>query len=294
MKNYFLIFLLLVACSCVHTTKKQTIPKDVSGDRNTDKKDSILEDTLHKSTFCAVRETYIDSPFDGIKLVRLLFAPVKMEGDTAYWRPDADARFNMCISEDSLCHTNIDTIFDERTNLGINKIVIFTTMPYDLDDHIDGGHYQGANYGAAKLVYVGKRYRLDNFERNFATAGSFGNKADSIWRQSTGNGSYLLAIESSYVGTGAVINTMSFYEFNGNIQCLLSFDSYNSNDGMYDTNDINNDEISRKPVFMMGSSTPLKIITKHKHYDSHEHKFVVDLSTRYYRWNEELNGFEKE
>ena len=152
--------------------------------------------------------THLNSPYDTTGILTQLLDPDSIVDNVAIWRPDAEAKFNMNVSEDGNCYTNIDTIIKFPDNGWPDYLVILTTYLCDSAGEHFGGHSCAVDYGMATIVKNDssseKRekvsdYKIYSFKRDLSHFGEYGQGA----KVSVENfGEDVLRISDQYYGQG--------------------------------------------------------------------------------------------
>jgi hypothetical protein len=173
------------------------------------KKDSILKNTSYGNS---IRDTVftVKSINDTTGILKLCFSPIKiLNKKIAVWKPTTDDFFNMPISDDSLCHTKIDTIIKLLPD---KYIILFRTDSYHHNGKIIDCHVCSPDYGIATNKKGDSSYQIMNFKKNLIAAGSFGNGYDTLSVEDFGKNHKLLMFSSSYTGTSTNTTTNTFFE----------------------------------------------------------------------------------
>jgi hypothetical protein len=303
MKSLSLISISLVfVCACNNPPLKKEIIV-------TKRKDTLVKKPMEWEVL--EKERRIRSITDTVTLFRKLFRPdtiirkkLYWKSDTvspkmiAVWNPDADAKFNMNISEDGKCYTNIDSIIKIPPSRMAKEsyLVVFTTIQY-MDDGGPGGcHGCGADYGCAYIVKNQDSgwFSIKEFDRNITRSGNWGVPADSIALVDFG-GCYALDISDGYAGSGEVTQAEEFYSIPDfrEVFSLQSEDSFDA-DGFDSTR---TGDVSKAMSFVPGkknnSYKDIKITIENTHYSKQKKKHITEKTTEYYSWGEDEGKYEQ-
>lgn len=181
---------------------------------NSSKKDNITLNSQPAASYSFNRDTVFSfkSIQDTVGILQLFFSPVKaINKKIVLWKPTTDDFFNMPISDDGLCHTQIDTIIDLHNQ---NYIILMRTSAYRLNGKILDAHPSSPTYSIATVKAQKSQFDILNFKKNLIACGSFGNGYDTLTVEKFGKDFPLLNFSSSYVGTGTEINTNTYFELN--------------------------------------------------------------------------------
>jgi len=310
MKSLSLSFIVIVfVCACNNQPEKKEVKPIVKEKKDSSKKKHDEWDILEKDKLIA-------SVSDTAALLKKFFTPDTIiairafwKNDTnkliriALWKPDADAKYNMNISQDGFCHTNIDTILKvpltgkwnaDAGNRAERYVVIFTTLNFADNHEMGGGHFTGANFGAAYI----EREKGDTclhavgFQRSFVTAGNWGFPADSIALTDFGK-DYALDIQSGFTQSGEYSNVQTYYAipFFNSIFTLQQEDTYDAD--WYDSTQ--SESVIKTMQLIQNNNTysDIKVRIENSSYDKTKRRQVTKKNTEYYTWNEEADDYEK-
>lgn len=147
---------------------------------------------------------------DTADILQKFFSPIRIDHKkTAVWKPEMDDYFNLPISEDSLCRTNIDTILEVKP---YKYLIIFRTEGFRDNGNKQTCHICSPVYGIASVEKDDSVYNITNFSKNLIAAGSFGNGYDTLKVEKFGKDFSLLRFSSSYVGTSTETLTNTYFE----------------------------------------------------------------------------------
>lgn len=303
MKTFVILFLLAVTLFGCHTGEQKSVKKD------TPEKDSVKNKVIKE-----LGDIYLTSPFDTTGLLTILFDPDTVINNVALWVPDADASFNMNVSEDGYCHTNIDTILKVPNGKGTNYLVIFSTFEYGSKGEKENYHACEVNYGMTELVpqtlvsgetvnlpdstmknaHYTMRYRVTRFLRNFTTAGSWGDGG----KISLANfGDYVLHISWEYTGTGLFHNLEEYYSTDDG-KLLFSYASSYTNENSFFYEGGGDEKVIKRTLEIIPHKindwSELKLHCRLTRFDTTQHKLPDSVYTEYYEMNEQGNAYEKE
>jgi hypothetical protein len=298
MKRFLLFsFFLLVLVCAAYIYQQQAIQDAVKKAPAKHKKEGPTDRTDIVGSFT------LDSPKDTEKLLQILFEPVKIKGDTAIWKPYPQARLNMHVCDDGMCHTNIDTIIRiPYTDTSKDEyLILLTTMLYDTatGEQVFGAHVDKANYGYAFVDKYMGHYMVSAFDVDFTDIGCWGGvQGDSVWLQRVGKDNYALGISSGYTNSGQTTETAELFDLNG-MTPIFSFDFYDDDAGLADSTDPQYQQLyehmEAKLVLIPNKKNTdwydIKLVTDSNHYA--HHKLVTTVNTELYRWNENDARYEK-
>jgi|GEM_PF-5610039 len=293
----YLIIIVVVLFSCKRATQNEI--------KVVRQKDSVAE---KKGELQRMKEKqYVRSVKDTVEILKKFFSPDTIitmptfwKHDTgkivkvAIWKPDADAEFNMNISEDGKCHTNIDTIMEIPGSKGERYLIVFTTLEVMKDSSLGGCHSCGADYGAAFLVYDKPSgvYGIENYTRKFTSAGNFGGTSDSIALTDFGR-DYALLIRSGFTQSGECMETDEFFDarFFDAIFTVQGCDIYDAIDSTESTSVIRN--MSFLPGAGHNGYKDIKVSVVNSYFSKPTKNQVTEKSTEYYTWNGNEGRYEK-
>jgi hypothetical protein len=291
--KYLTFILLIFVCAC----NNPHVAEDIVSAK---KKDTVNRDNLYHQT----HDWHVDSPFDTVKLLQAFFDPIRVDKKIAIWKPSPEDKLNMNLSDDGYCHTNIDTIIKvpyKKTYRDEVYWVVFTTLVYDNDGVFAGScHWCGANYGIAELVKDGYTYKVQCFNKNFATMGQSGHKADSLGIQKFGGDQYwddyALFITSDWQGSGGYFKDIYYYNIDDSrpIHEIFNCRMVDYQSELDEKGNETDDEIDRKITFLPDSErryASIKIACEHT-YENDRKKPVDVKSTTYYYWNYDQKVFQ--
>jgi hypothetical protein len=132
--------------------------------------------------------------------------------------------FQYIVSNDSLCHTTIDTILVKDTTY----YVLFRTDYYEGNERASC-HMCTPITGIASFYKTKNGYVLKHFKKRVFQLGGFGGygsiRIDSLCKP-------VLHVSSGYAGSGYVMNYEYYYDLD-DFSYLYNFTSYSSNPGIF-------------------------------------------------------------
>ncbi len=132
--------------------------------------------------------------------------------------------FQYIVSNDSLCHTTIDTILVKDTTY----YVLFRTDYYEGNERA-GCHRCTPITGIASFYKTKDMYVLKHFSKRVFQLGGFGGtgsiKLDTLC-------SPVIHVSSGWAGSGYVMGYEHYYDLD-NFSYLFNFTSYSSNKGIF-------------------------------------------------------------
>jgi hypothetical protein len=286
--NLFLFIVLINIVSCKN-----------NGDNNS----SVLTkvDTIPKQgpngNMLSIHTKELNTMSGKMKLLKYFFVPFKFIHDTAIWIPDKDAEFNLNVSGDGYCHTNIDTII-KTPPLDISGdtlyLVLFTTCKVDLNGYPDGYSGGVTNYGIAKIELNGdKAPDISYFKRCFASTGDLGLLcSDAVGLQKLADGLYAFYMADGYTHVGQHNGTCVYYnliDFN----TLFSYEPYiELHDGATGDSEKTASTIVFDDSKNKGWYDKIKMKTQYYHFDEKKNRYVTDITHSVYQWNENEYRYE--
>lgn len=229
------------------------------------------------------------SSTDTNEILKTFFPEGKMiSGKMIGWKPDLEEKLRMCISEDGLCYTRLDTILQvdiyEETEL-----YVFKTESYLKD-----------------LITKNEKYPSDY---SFALVKANGNYIKSIlnFAKQPFKFNYMpLKQEMSIVSLGEKKKAVKFVTKNKfdpqesyetvlidteTLHPLLNFISYRSNEKVIDDPFQVNNGLTKKEVEFStqngtGGNYDIILNQKETNFDVTSEKLITHYTTKVYRWNE--------
>ena len=178
---------------------------------------------------------------DSLNSLSILFDNSTVKGNQILWPMGYQDIYDFTndLSNDSLCHTKVDTII----KLDNKYFVIFRTDQYEKDIKADC-HVCCPDIGIATFEKNQTGFRLLNFKKHVFQIGGFGEYGtiyiDTLCSQ-------VLKVSSGWTGTGAIINYDNYYDIN-DYSFIYGLTTFNSNGGDYNNNEANYEE-TRKNIF---------------------------------------------
>lgn len=196
---------------------------------------------------------------DNLSALAKLFDNSVIKNNQILWTPGYEdmAAFSNIISNDSLCHTIIDTtlIFDNV------HFVIFRTDQYEENIKADC-HVCAPIVGIASFEKIGDEFRIKHFKKNVFTTGSFGEygqlEINSLCVP-------VFKVKSGWTGTGAEIEHEIYFDL-GDFSKLFHITTFSSNGGIYEKSQPNYYETVKKIINKSDSSFVIE--TTELSYDS--------------------------
>jgi hypothetical protein len=271
-----LLLLAVLLCSCNNPAQKRAEHK------NTDSISKMEMQELHQ----------LQSLKDTVAILKKFFNPDTIIHKIALWKPDPEAKFNMDISDDGLCHTNIDTIITIPRLCGTDKdyLIVFTTIGYSAH----GQYGRPANYSCA---YVHSNwatkgvYSIESFQRNFTTAGMLDSPKGNVALRKIGNCSYALDVTTGYQGD-KVMEYESLFSLPYLVE-LFSFQNFKG--GGVDSTSEYYDGIETNLTYSSKTGCDyddMNVETLHTYFDRDKHKTVREKTTKHYSWDDETSQYE--
>ena len=168
-------------------------------------------------------------------LTHLLNGQYKVNVKAVKWNatPGDIHEFNGQLGEKSVLYSFVDTtMVISRENEKV-YYTIFRTAPMMTNEegefvNANSCHVCGVNLGYFSYTIEGDSIYIQKFKRNFATHGSFGEKAYSLSMINLGDGFELLKVDDPYEGMGTASVATRFYQEG---ELMLSMISKENNRG---------------------------------------------------------------
>lgn len=169
-------------------------------------------------------------------LTHLLNGEYKAKFNAVKWNatPSDVHEFNGQLGEKSFLYSFVDTtMVISRENEKV-YYTIFRTAPMITNEagefvNANSCHVCGVNLGYFSYTIEGDSIYIQKFKRNFATHGSFGEKAYSLSIINLGDGYELLKVDDPYDGMGTATVTTKFYQEGELMLSMISKENNNGN-----------------------------------------------------------------
>lgn len=211
-------------------------------------------------------------------LLTKLFPEGVINDTDIVWFPSYDdfETFDEQISDDSLCHTKLDTILE----IGNSFFVFFLTDRY-YNGEIESCHPCAPIVGIAEFKKSEKGYTFVKFKRNVFQHGTNGYGSD-FEIETLNKNLRLLKVSSGWVGGGGIYEYIDYYSLTS-FKEVFSYTKFESNGGLYeDETDSNYVETSRQ--FKVKGQNFI-LISKQKKYDNSIKAHKVVTTTEYYDYD---------
>lgn len=245
------------------------------------------DETLNKSSI--EKDYHINLNFQNLNnetLLKQLF-PDGVHSDTdVVWKPSYEDYFSFKeqISDDGLCHTKVDTIF----NLGKSHFVLFETNKFH-KGNIEICHPCAPIVGIAEFHKSDSGYLFHQFKKYVFQHGAFGTKG-MIEIEKFGETLTLLKVSSNWIGTGSILEFINYYSLD-TFNPVYNYTSYESNGGMFEESDPHYDETKKDLILNANGEFQIEIINKEYNESTKLHE--LRSSRNYLKYNSENESFEE-
>ncbi|WP_299248139.1 hypothetical protein [uncultured Cytophaga sp.] len=232
----------------------------------TEVRNTPVQDTLIATSSTPIN--FLKSP-NKKDILQAFLKPMKIVHDTAYWEEDLES-LDMLVSNDGYIHTVVDSIYE----MDENYIVVFKTHLTMEDGELASGHPSYIDYsiGSFEKNKDSEGYSITRLKKHLTSGGSFGyGQSGEIidFKKDL----KAISIPGGWVGMGTVMSYEDYFNIQ-DFSHLLRIETYNSNEGICedeDINCINKTERDIIPFENHPSKKPAIIIHyKHTYFDNEQ------------------------
>lgn len=216
---------------------------------------------------------------------RLFSTATFNERQEAVWITDTTDNIRLPVSSDGFCYTQFDTLILFKDKNRVHKTpveraaVVFITSGYQ-DNELDNCHACSPAIGVATFTRIASRmWKLDEFKKYVTSQGAWG-KRGKLGVERFSDQLFCLKLVAKYYGQGNKEGIVSYFSLSGNINEVLSYQSYSSNDGAVENGFVEETTLEKLP----GEGCTVELTTRRNVPES--------VKKKIYRYSETNKVFE--